>query len=255
MLQVFMNLLLNAAQAIEPGTPDQNSISIKLHREGDRVYVDISDTGAGITDAVRSRMFDPFFTTKPPGVGTGLGLPICQSIIRALGGDLTVTSTLGVGSTFTVALPVWVDEGSAQRVQKQPDRPPDAPRGRVLIVDDEVAVGRTLSLVLGTEHDVTVVTSGEEALAVLTQGGPEGFDAVLCDLVMPGMNGLEMLQALQQADPNMADRVIFMTGGLASRSSADALSVTNQLFEKPFDLDQIRTTLRGVVLERRPPQS
>jgi len=249
--QVFMNLLLNAAQAIAPGEPQTNTISISLRRDGNRVCVDITDTGAGITDAVRSRMFDPFFTTKPPGVGTGLGLPICQSIVRALGGELSVVSTLGNGSTFTVALPVWSGESNAQRPSLPSEPPIDAPRGRVLIVDDEVAVGRTLSLVLGTEHDVTVVTSGEEALAVLTQNGADGYDAVLCDLIMPGMNGMELFQALQATHPELAARVIFMTGGLASRKPNEVLSVPNPLFEKPFDLDQIRSTLRGVVVERR----
>jgi DNA-binding NtrC family response regulator len=122
-------------------------------------------------------------------------------------------------------------------------------------VDDEIAVGRTLSLVLGAEHDVTVVTSGEEALAVLTQPDADGYDAVLCDLIMPGMNGMELFQALQSSHPELAGRVIFMTGGLATRNPSDALSVPNPMFEKPFDLDQIRTTLRGVVVDRRVPQN
>jgi two-component system, cell cycle sensor histidine kinase and response regulator CckA len=249
--QVFMNLLLNAAQAIEPGAPEANVIGISVRREGPRVCVDISDTGAGIADSVRSSIFDPFFTTKPPGVGTGLGLPICQSIVRALGGDISVHSELGKGSTFSVALPLWAGEGNTARTPLPAVPAKAAPRGRVLIVDDEIAVGRTLSLVLGSEHDVTVVTSGEEALALLNQSGGEVFDAVLCDLVMPGMTGLELFQTLQSKVPDLASRVIFMTGGMATRQPAEVLSIPNPLFEKPFDLDQIRTTLRDVVVARR----
>ncbi len=247
--QVFTNLLLNAAQAITPGAPRANTIEIRLRLGEDRVCVDVADTGAGITDAVRSRMFDPFFTTKPPGIGTGLGLPICQSIVRALGGEISVVSTLGKGTTFTIALRPWTGESGSQASQPiQPEL--DSPRGRVLIVDDEIAVGRTLSLVLGLEHDITVVTSGEEALAVLTKSGAHDYDAVLCDLMMPGMNGMEFFQALQTGRPELAARVIFMTGGLAMANPA-ALDVPNPLLEKPFDLDQIRTTLRAVIAAAR----
>jgi two-component system, cell cycle sensor histidine kinase and response regulator CckA len=248
--QVFTNLLLNAAQAITPGAPEANTIEIRLRQQHDRVCVDIADTGVGITDAVRARMFDPFFTTKPPGVGTGLGLPICQSIVRALGGELGVVSTLGEGSTFTVALRLWTGEREDENLAPSSPLSHDATRGRLLIVDDDVGVGRTLSLVLGLEHDVTVVTSGTEALALLTGSGADAYDAVLCDLMMPGMSGMELLQTLQSTHPELAARVIFMTGGLAAPNPA-ALSVPNPLLEKPFDPEQIRMTLRAVIAAAR----
>ncbi len=248
--QVFLNLLLNAAQAIEHGGCEHNEIRVAIRRDASRVCVEISDTGGGMTDAVMSRIFDPFFTTKPPGIGTGLGLPICQSLVRALGGDISVSSTPDRGSTFTVTLPTWQGDGHMMRTPLPVAPPPSSPRGRVMIVDDEVAVGRTLSLVLGSEHDVTVVTSGEEALSVLHHGS-DTFDAVLCDLVMPGMTGIDLFQAIRDKYPDLAPRVIFMTGGLAARQPEEVLSMSNPLFEKPFDLDQIRSALRNVVVERR----
>jgi len=103
--QVFLNLLVNAAQAIPEGNPNANQIRVVLRKEGDSVVVQVSDTGCGIPSPVRDRIFDPFFTTKPVGVGTGLGLSICHRIVAALGGDISVESEVGRGSTFRVRLP------------------------------------------------------------------------------------------------------------------------------------------------------
>jgi two-component system NtrC family sensor kinase len=100
--QVFMNLLVNAGHAIEA----QGEITIKTRRDGDSAHVDIADTGCGMTDDIRSRIFEPFFTTKEVGKGTGLGLPISYDIIKKHGGDITVDSVVGKGTTFTVRLPL-----------------------------------------------------------------------------------------------------------------------------------------------------
>jgi two-component system NtrC family sensor kinase len=105
--QVFLNLLLNAAQAIAPGDVEANQVHV-VARAGPpgRVVVEVSDTGCGISPEHRERIFDPFFTTKPLGVGTGLGLAVCHGIVTSLGGTLTVDSEPGRGSTFRVTLPV-----------------------------------------------------------------------------------------------------------------------------------------------------
>jgi PAS domain S-box-containing protein len=104
--QVFLNLLINAAQAIPPGRPDQNEIRIKLRAVQGHVIIEIRDTGAGIPPEMRSRIFDPFFTTKPVGVGTGLGLFVCQGIITRFGGEISVESEVGRGTTFRVIFPM-----------------------------------------------------------------------------------------------------------------------------------------------------
>jgi DNA-binding NtrC family response regulator len=172
---------------------------------------------------------------------------------------LSVKSAPGEGSCFTVSLPIW-DGDPHPIITPLPMPPiPVAPRGRVLIVDDEVAIGRTLALVLGAEHEVTVTTSAAEALSFIRDRGTEAFDAVLCDLVMPGTSGVELFQVVQRELPELAGRFLFMTGGLAPRKLAVQLSSQTPLFEKPFDLDQIRATLRALVRERRgtkppPPQ-
>ncbi|WP_306818154.1 sensor histidine kinase [Archangium lipolyticum] len=114
--QVFLNLLINAAHAIPPGQAKQNEIRLSARMDGPtRVLVEVSDTGCGISQENLERIFSPFFTTKPVGVGTGLGLSVCHGIVTALGGDISVESELGRGSTFRVSLPVYEEEApSAQ---------------------------------------------------------------------------------------------------------------------------------------------
>ncbi len=102
--QVFLNLLVNAAQAIPEGRAEHNAISVSTRLEGDRVIIEVTDTGAGIPPAILGRVFDAFFTTKAVGVGTGLGLAICHRIVTDMGGALTVESELGKGTTFRVTL-------------------------------------------------------------------------------------------------------------------------------------------------------
>lgn len=103
--QVFLHLILNAAQAIPPGAPERHEIRVETRAVDGAIVVKVRDTGAGMTAEVRRRIFDPFFTTRPSGSGMGLGLPTCMSIVRALGGDIAVESEPGRGSEFTVRLP------------------------------------------------------------------------------------------------------------------------------------------------------
>ncbi|WP_426752373.1 ATP-binding protein [Myxococcus sp. Y35] len=116
--QVFLNLLINAAQAIPLGAPEHHEVRLSLRTSGDRVIVEVRDTGVGMPPEVRARIFDPFFTTKPVGEGTGLGLSICHGIVTGFGGDISVESEEGRGSTFRVSLPV------ARRAREPMDPPP-----------------------------------------------------------------------------------------------------------------------------------
>jgi signal transduction histidine kinase len=104
--QVFLNLLLNAAQAIPAGDADRNHIVVRLARAADGVEVAVADTGVGIPDDVLGHIFEPFFTTKPDGSGTGLGLSISRGIVEELGGRIDVESEVGRGTTFRVSLPL-----------------------------------------------------------------------------------------------------------------------------------------------------
>ena len=110
--QVFLNLIVNAAQAIGEGHANMNQIRLRARNESARVLVDIEDTGTGIPPEVMSRLFTPFFTTKPPGVGTGLGLSICHRIVTGLGGQITVDSKVGRGTLFRILLPPATVDGA-----------------------------------------------------------------------------------------------------------------------------------------------
>ena len=130
LVQVFLNLLLNAAQAIEDGRAEKNEIRLRTHVVGERLVVEVRDTGVGIPPDALGRVFDPFFTTKPVGLGTGLGLSICSTIVNAMGGSVEVDSQDGGGSTFRVILPVH-RESAAER--EPPRRTSEAAhRARIL---------------------------------------------------------------------------------------------------------------------------
>jgi signal transduction histidine kinase len=242
--QVFLNLVVNAAQAITEGHAEQNEIRIvtKLDPNG-RVVVEVRDTGSGIPSELASRIFDPFFTTKPVGVGTGLGLTICHRIVTALGGDLIVESEVGVGSVFRTVLPVACAPRS--------ERPPasvvgeSTHRAKILVVDDEAALGAILQRMLSPAHDVLAVTSGRAALQRLEH---EWFDVIFCDLMMPDVTGMDLHAELARTSPAQADRMVFMTGGAFTRSARDFLDrVPNQRIEKPFNADSVRRAVYELV--------
>ena len=244
--QVFLNLLVNAGQAIGPGHADHNQIRIVTRVAFDgRVAIDFHDTGPGIPPEVQRRLFTPFFTTKPVGSGTGLGLAICQRIVRGLGGEITFESEVGRGTVFTVLLPPAIGEAPSQPVCPADDLPTEPERRRVLVIDDDLVILRSLNKVLRTEHDVTCFERASRALEVLLRG--ERFDVILCDLMMPEMTGMEFYARIEQALPAQAPRVVFMTGGAFTLEAREFLEkVPRHRLEKPFDLQGLRALIRSV---------
>ena len=245
--QVFINLLVNAMEAIpEASATPQHEIRVSARTDAAGwAIVEVSDTGGGIPSDVQARVFDPFFTTKPVGQGTGLGLSICHGIVRSLGGDITFRTVSGKGTTFSVALPP-AETPAPRTPGGTPFVPDGTRRGRVLIVDDEVLFANSLRRLLAAEHDVTIASSGADALAQL-QGGAQ-FDVILCDLMMPGMTGAELHAALSEAVPEMTARMVFITGGAFSPASQAFLDrVSNRCFEKPCDIGLLRAAVRALV--------
>jgi len=240
---VFINLLVNAAEAIPEGNADRHQIRISTRTDpAGWAVVEIQDTGVGIPRELLGRVFDPFFTTKAVGRGTGLGLSICHGIVRALGGDITVRSEVGKGSTFSVALPPTED---APRKRAVSDAPGSGAlvRGTVLVIDDDLMFSTSLRRLLAGQHTVTVLNSGREALALLRSG--ETFDAILCDLMMPELTGAELHAALAADNQEIADRIIFITGGAFSPASQKFLeSISNLCFEKPCNISDLRNAVR-----------
>lgn len=246
--QVLLNLILNAVQSLPgPGTPGQE-VRARLRTSEGQVGITIEDTGSGIPESLLGKIFDPFFTTKPVGVGTGLGLPICRSIVRGLGGEISVRSVLGQGSAFTVTLPASSTALSPKGTPPRTASPPPVQRGRLLVVDDEISVARTLKALLQNEHDVVLASNGAEALAAIANSSGDGFDVIMCDLMMPGMSGMELYERLKQAHPGLEARMVFMTGGVSIERAREFLdSRVNLTFEKPFDFDRLKRALRRLV--------
>jgi len=236
--QVFLNLLVNAAQAIPVGHAGENQITVSVVQRGEQVIVEISDTGAGIAPDVLPRIFDPFFTTKPVGVGTGLGLSICHNIVTASGGEMSVESQVGKGSTFRVAMPIARTQSLRPRAAPSLPVRPQGRRLRILLVDDEPSVVRALQRAL-REHELVVAFSGAEAIEVLDSG--QQFDLVFCDLMMAQLSGMEVFDIVKKRFPGLTERFVFMTGGAFTQQAKDFLSgVENPVVEKPFDIRALR---------------
>ena len=247
--QVFLNLLVNAAQALPVGEAKNNEIRVRTYASpyGDAV-VEIQDTGPGIPKEIVDRVFEPFFTTKPAGVGTGLGLAICRNIVAAVGGDVSVVSAES-GSTFRVTLPPAAEFRQRQDSTSPPARR-RAYRARVLIVDDEPAVARAIRRDLAKQHEVTIVNSGRQAVELLLEDGE--FDIVFCDLMMPDITGMDVFERVRSAGGDLTERFVFMTGGAFTQQAREFLaSVDNICLDKPFQPDEIRELARASV-SRRP---
>jgi CheY-like chemotaxis protein/two-component sensor histidine kinase len=243
--QVLVNLLVNAAHAIPPGDVDHNRVTLRAQAESAAlVRIEVHDTGEGMSRAVLDHIFDPFFTTKRVGVGTGLGLAICHGIVTSAGGRIEAQSVPGNGSTFRVFLPVAKAKPEAHR-----DREPAAAQrhARILVIDDEEMVLRLFRLALN-EHEVREATRAKDALELLEAG--ETFDLIICDLMMPNMTGVEFYERLLASRPELAKRVVFLTGGAVSSHTRDFIqSVSNTCLSKPFDLDGLRRSIRTLLEE------
>jgi PAS domain S-box-containing protein len=249
--RVFLNLLLNGAHAIAAGSPSQNRIAVAGGASADDIVIEIADTGQGMSAEVQARVFEPFFTTKPVGQGTGLGLAIARSIVHSAGGRIEVESEVGRGSTFRVHLPI----ANPARPQGDAARPP--PSGavaadhsmplRVLVIDDEPAIRRSLARQLRQACYIDAVASATEALDRIDRG--EEWDAVLCDLMMSGMDGIAFCEALQARHPFWLSRVVILTGGAfgdrAERFLAESeVAVVAKPAETPQLLDALARAAR-----------
>jgi PAS domain S-box-containing protein len=238
--QVFLNLLINAAQAIPEGHADRNEIRVRtaVSADGGQVQIEIEDTGIGIPPLLQRRIFDPFFTTKAPGVGMGLGLAISHQIVRSMDGEISVESSPGVGTTFRVTLPVAAEPPAVECTEP---RPGETAGTRILLIDDEAALGRVLRVLLG-DHDVVAVTCAREALDRLAHG--EAFDVILCDLMMPDISGIELYD---QIAPAYRERVVFMTGGAFTQQARDFLARCERPhLDKPFSEHALRDAIARV---------
>ena len=256
--QVVMNLAVNARDAMPKGgrltietrelvLDEATAAESPDAHPGSFVAISVTDTGTGMPPAVRDRLFEPYFTTKEAGKGTGLGLSTAYGIIRQADGHVTVTSEVGMGTTFRVMLPLAEEEGIADgdaTVQALP-----AGTEYVLLVEDDGSVrhlGRDLLTRLG--YTVTEAASGRSALAIGSDD-TRHFDLVLCDVMLGDMSGTAVAEALRALRPSV--RVLYMSGHTdEALVRTGVLNEGRPFLEKPFTPLQLARKIREVLEDR-----
>jgi len=232
--QVFLNVINNAFQAMEPRG---GLLTIRSNRKGNEIFFSICDTGCGIPKEHLLKIFDPFFSTKGSG-GTGLGLSVSHGLIHAHQGEISVDSKVGKGTTFTIRLPITRvprEEGLKEESVLVHSR---EKKDRVLVAEDDADCRSAISDILRTEHQVTAVRNGEEAMSRLLK---EDFDLLIIDCRMPGLNGVELYRWLLENRADIQKRVIFMTGDIFVPEIKSFLEKTGcQYITKPFAMDDLK---------------
>ena len=248
--QVFLNLLLNAAQAIPEGAAERNTIRVRTWQEGSTVLAEVQDTGCGIPPEALRRIFDPFFTTKPVGVGSGLGLSIVRTILAGYDGTIEVESEVGRGTRFLIRLPAAHAEVAGEQTRTHADMGLVAGRGRVLLIDDDAGIRKALKRVLDG-HDLIEAESGRRARELLSTD--QSFDIIFCDIAMPDVSGIDVHRWLVERHPRLAQRVVFLTGGaFTPQTRAYLEKVPNPQFEKPFDSAKLEKLVADYACGRGP---
>jgi two-component system, NtrC family, sensor kinase len=237
--QVIANLLLNAAHAVDPARTPPNRIDIKasLAESDTKVQIAVEDDGCGIDPLHVERVFDAFFTTKAPGRGTGLGLFVSKRIIEEAGGSLEIESRLHGGTTVMLTLPIATDTVTPPSAE-----PVAVPRRlSVLVIDDEPSFLRSLQLLLEDAHDVVVAARSRDALE-LVRADPKRFDAVLCDLSMPEIDGVAFYGHMEAL--GVAKRFVLMTAGAFTPHGEAFIRQARCLrIAKPFTPDKLFSVL------------
>lgn len=249
--RVFMNLLLYAAQATGDGRAGDHCIVVSTRTDASgRAVAEVGHDGWEMADDAIHRIFEPFYATPVEKAANGLGLAVCHSIITSLGGEIDVSSTVGQGTTFRVTLPPASPASRAPRAADGPKPPSSRARGasaraRILVVDDEIAIGKAIRRILNREHHVTLEPDARAALQRLET---ETYDVVFCDLMMPNMSGMEFFDELAARSPQVAERIVFVTGGAFSPRSVDFLKrIRNECIAKPFSREDVATAVRRLM--------
>jgi CheY-like chemotaxis protein len=250
--QLMRNLIINAAQAIAPGSADQNQITVSLAAEpSGRIVIEVSDTGLGVDASLARRLFTPYFAANPVGRGISLELAICHRIVSALGGRISARSTHAEGSTFRVELPSAHVSAPTSEAAAAPETVEgnNLRRGRLLFIDDDNLVLKLLTRLFEAEHETTATLSASDALTIVAE--QRSFDLIFCDVMMPNTSGITFYEKLAKIAPELSERVVFMTGGAFNAVAQQFLAdVPNPHVAKPFDLAAIRALVQARVSDR-----
>ena len=203
-LQVFLNLVVNARDAMPKG----GVLKIETRPSSDQAVIRVSDTGHGMDETTRSRIFEPFFTTKAENRGTGLGLATVFGIVSQSGGSVTVTSVVSEGTSFEVRLPLTKDQ---LKHEEEPVLAPIRPSSGVILVAEDNDPLRVLLEKVLTRAGFRVLSAANPAAAIqLAEEWRDEIDILLTDIMMPGMNGIDLALELRESRPDL--QVIYMSG-------------------------------------------
>lgn len=238
---------------------DAHKAGFPFVESGEYLLIEVEDTGHGISEENLEKIFTPFFTTKPQGLGTGLGLATVYGIIKQSGGYILPISEMGTGTNFQIYLPALsaadmpseAEEEAEREKKKTIAKPVDmAGRGRILLVEDEDGVrGITASLLASRGYELSEASDGEKALEILKEN-PQGFDLIISDVIMPGMDGPTLIREAREYLGNA--RVIFISG-YAEGDLADALDEDREIsfVPKPFKLTELAERVKHELGQRK----
>ena len=252
--QVLVNLVGNAIQAMS-GRPNPRILTARTEEAGNFIRMIVADNGPGIPKDILGQIFDPFFTTKPLGKGTGLGLTISNTIAQEHHGRILVESQPNGGAKFTVELPViqctvTPTQDPVPAAKKTPAA--ESTKRPVLVVDDEPNVLALLKMIMTRNgYDVVTANTGREALECIAT---RSYDLILSDMRMPGMDGRKFFETVRKQNPDLARRIVFVTGDTVSADTQAFFEDTgNHWLSKPFNIAQVKDTINEVLEEETVP--
>lgn len=240
LVRTLVNLLINAGQATPAGQSSPNQVTIRTRHRGDSVVIDVNDKGVGIPEEVVPLVFDPFFTTRTDGRAAGLGLTVCRDIVLQHQGSIEVDSDPDFGTTVRITLPTNNGLQTAREALPTPapvpfraDRTP-----RVLLIDDEPLLRSVTTQLLEPNFEVNTAQDGADALEKLAQDSE--YDVVICDLMMPNMDGPSFFDAVGGVAPHIRQRLVFMTGGAFTPGAQEFLKQNMfAVLQKPFRREEL----------------
>ena len=241
--QVIMNLLINAQQAMTDAHGKGN-LTVRTKTRGDKIRVEIEDDGPGIHPDNVAKIFEPFFTTKPVGQGTGLGLSLSYGIVKEHGGEIWAENASGKGALFVMELPVVED--TAGVVPAPPPKIVEVPGGkRILVIDDEPVVQDFLfRLIKKLGHRPDIAIDGVSGFDKLKKND---YDVILCDLRIPGQNGLQLFDWVTEHKPQFVARWVFITGSIGEEHQGKMREKGRPIIQKPFRIEDIENLLKQML--------
>jgi len=245
LIQAMLNLLRNAEHAAAKQAGERPPhVRMSATQNADVVHLEVADNGPGIPADQRGSIFDPFYSTKPAGEGTGLGLTVVQAIATAHQGRVECLETPGGGATFRLVIPTSND--TAKEEPPVPAEPlPDLSGVRVLVAEDEPAIRRFLERAFDRwEADALIV---DDATRAIDAAAHEDFDTVLLDVRMPGGGGVEAYRKITDLRPQLATRIVFMTGELSSEMSEIVGQPYSGVLQKPFSLGDLKRAIHAAL--------